>query len=42
MEGVFSFIGEYKCTLREGLMGVKKVKMGAGFDGGLSSWLAEI
>lgn len=37
----FHFLGS-KCTLRERFMGVNKVKMGVGFDGGLSSWLAGI
>lgn len=32
MEGVFPFIGEYKCKLRKSY-GVNKVKMELGFDG---------
>lgn len=33
MEGVFPFIGEYRCMLREGFVGVNKVMVGVGFDG---------
>lgn len=42
VEGGFPFTGENRCRRREWFMGVNKVEMAAGLDGGLSSWLAEI